>query len=345
MRRHRIGLEAGVWLVLAACPLLINRYYVDQLSQFVVYGMFAMSLALVWGQAGLLCFGQAVFFGMGGYVMALVTKGMIPHLALTSSYAGLLGAVLVPAVVASILGRFLFYGRGLAGAHFAIVTLSVAVLAERLATTWGYIGGNNGLRDVPPIDLGVLGLAVPIVSATASYYFALSVAMAVYVLLSAVLRTPYGSVIRAIRENDERSAFFGYDTSAYKRNVFAAGAGIAGLAGGIFVAQFGFVSPTLLGVQLSTEVLIWVALGGKAALLAAFLGAVVVRAVESVLSETLGYYWLLALGLVFVATVLWFPVGLLGGVLSPRLGKGNPGRGRVRPGAGVVVDRGRELSR
>jgi branched-chain amino acid transport system permease protein/urea transport system permease protein len=143
----------------------------------------------------------------------------------------------------------------------------------------------------------------------------LGVAIAVFLGLSILLRSALGSVLRAIRDNPQRTAYFGYDVSAYKVFSFTLSGAIAGLAGALFVTEFGFVSPALIGFGLSTEVLIWVALGGREVLLAGFLSAILVRAVEGMLSEALGNYWLLALGGLFILSVVLLPRGLLGWLL------------------------------
>jgi urea ABC transporter permease protein UrtC len=319
--------NSAVWGALVLAPLALGDWQVGQLAQYFTYGLFAMSLALIWGHCGLLCFGQAVFFGIGAYAMSLVTLGMVPGLAVApSSYLGILLAVLLPAGFANLLGRFLFYGRGLQGAYFAIVTLAIAVVAERLAINWNYIGGLNGLMNVPPMNLGllVLGGGPEVWDSVPVYYVTLALVFAVYLLLEALTRSRYGIVLRAIRDNQDRTGYFGYDTAGYKLTAFTIGAGVAGLAGAVFVTQFNFASPPLIGFALSTEVLIWVALGGRTLLLAAFLGAILVRSVENVLSETLGTYWLLALGLLFASSVVLFPRGLIGEVIhrltAPRRG-------------------------
>jgi urea ABC transporter permease protein UrtC len=309
-------LNLAVWGALALAPLALGDWQVGQLAQYFTYGLFAMSLALIWGHCGLLCFGQAVFFGIGAYAMSLVTLGMIPGLEdLPSSYLGILLAVLLPAGFANLLGRFLFYGRGLQGAYFAIVTLAI---------NWTYIGGLNGLMNVPPLNLGLLGGGLEVWDSVPVYYVTLALVFAVYLLLEALTRSRYGIVLRAIRDNQDRTGYFGYDTAAYKLTAFTIGAGVAGLAGAVFVTQFNFASPPLIGFTLSTEVLIWVALGGRTLLLAAFLGAILVRSMENVLSETLGTYWLLALGLLFVLSVVLFPRGLIGEIIhrltAPRRG-------------------------
>jgi urea transport system permease protein len=121
--------------------------------------------------------------------------------------------------------------------------------------------------------------------------------------------------------NDQRTAFFGYDIVRYKVGAFIVSALVSGLAGALFVKQFGFAAPSLIGFGLSTEVLIWVAVGGRNVLLAAFLGALLVRSVEGELSDRLGDYWLLALGMLFVVTVVLMPTGLFGRLLMPQLPK------------------------
>jgi branched-chain amino acid transport system permease protein/urea transport system permease protein len=241
--------------------------------------------------------------------MAIVTKGMLPW-APDSALLGLLVALLLAGLVAHVLGRLLFHGQGLSGAYFAIVTLSAAVIVERAATRWDFIGGFNGLLSIPPLAFGGDYLEPLTV-----YYLMLGVAIVVFLGLSILLRSALGSVLRAIRDNPQRTAYFGYDVSAYKVFSFTLSGAIAGLAGALFVTEFGFVSPALIGFGLSTEVLIWVALGGREVLLAGFLSAILVRAGEGMLSEALGNYWLLALGGLFILSVVLLPRGLRGWLL------------------------------
>jgi len=319
-----IALSVAVWAMLIVLPAVLSEWRLSQLAQLMSYGIFAMSLSFVWGQAGLLCFGQAIFFGVGAYAMALITKGMLPGLGV-GTLTGLAAATLLPGVVAAVAGWLMFRGRGLSGAYFAIVTLAAAVIAERAASHWKFIGGFNGLLDVPPLRYGLSAPHPDLLETVPVYYVMLAAAILVYALLLWLERSPLGTTLRAVRDNEQRTAYFGFDVSVYKTAGLALSACIAGFAGGLFVTQFGFVSPALIGVPLSTEVLIWTALGGREVLLAAFLGALLVRSVESALSDALGYYWLLALGVLFVASVVIFPRGLLGRVLwlplPARLGK------------------------
>ena len=328
MHRGRVGvwLSVAVWLGLAACPLVIDAWAASRLAQYMTYGLFAMSLAFIWGQGGILCFGHALFFGIGAYAMALVTLGRLPALG-DSQGVGVLLAIALAAGVANLLGRLLFHGRGLSGAFFAIVTLCTAFIVEIAAQHWRFVGGFNGLIGVPPLAAPWRSGAHAWLGPVESFYAVFAIVLTVYLVLLAIERSPFGTVFRTIRDNEFRTGFFGYDVTEYKTVAFTVSGAVAGLAGALFTAQFGFVSPALIGFALSTEVLIWTAVGGRGVLLAAFLGAVLVRSVEGVLSENLGNYWLLILGLLFVVTVVVAPRGLFGVVLAlplPRRLTGRP---------------------
>lgn len=326
LRDRRIAIDLVVWGGLAALPLFVGAWQVGQIAQYLTYGIFAMSLALIWGQCGLLSFGHAVFFGLGAYAMSLTTLGMLPGLeGWTSSYLGIALALSVPALAANVLGRFLFYGRGLQGAQLAIVMLAVAVVAERIMTRWPYAGGMNGLMSVPPVDLGAFGLSYELYDPLPLFYGTLIAAVVVYGLLETLVRSRRGVVLRALGADEPRTGFLGHDTRALKLAVFTLSAAVAGFAGALFAGQFGFVSPPLIGFGLSTEVLIWVALGGRRALLTAFLGAIVVRVAENVLGDLLGPAWLLGLGLLFVLCMIFLPRGLLGELYWRISGKNGAG--------------------
>jgi branched-chain amino acid transport system permease protein/urea transport system permease protein len=314
-RQKQDFVRAVVLGLLIIFPLIGDDYLIVQLTQFVIYGIFAMGLSLVWGYAGILCFGHAVFFGLGAYIMALATKNMIPGIAgfMTASVMALSLSVVVVAFFAAILGYFLFYGR-LSGPYLGIVTLAIAVIAERIAVKWYYIGGFNGLINVPPLSIA----GWEIIDQNALYYVIVAIGFGVYLFCDRIVRSPFGTILAAVRSNEVRAEFFGYNIARYKIIIFAVGAAVAGLAGALFAAVTEFVSPTMLGFGLSTEVLIWVALGGKEVLLASFLGAMLVRMLEAFLSDLLTYYWILILGMFFVMCVMFFPKGVFGNLLTTR---------------------------
>lgn len=297
----------AIWGILASLPLLIDDFTLSQLSIYYCYGILAMSLALIWGQVGLLCLGQAIFFGMGAYSMSLITLGMVPGISQMTMWTGLLASVILPMLLAYAVSFLLFNGSKLDGAFLGLVTLALAVVAERFFEHWRYAGGVNGLFNIPPLSFNGDYLSEKEV-----YYITLMTAIVITVGLYALKSSSLGVLLKTIRENESRTNHLGVNTIRIKMLTFILAAGIAGLAGALFVTQFFFVSPNLVGFGLSTEVLIWVAVGGRFSFTAAFLGAITVRLMENYLGDAFGHYWQLILGLLFIAIVLFFPKGIFG---------------------------------
>jgi urea ABC transporter permease protein UrtC len=279
--------------------------------------MFAMSLDIIWGYVGIFSFGHAVFFGLGGYFMTLITKQMIPFMmTFHSTYSGLIFAIGMPALFAMLLGYFLFYSR-IAGPYFAILMLAIAVIFERIAVDWYFVGGFNGIFDIPPLTLSIPRLyAYEITQPTLLYYVILGVTVGSYLFCYRVVSSPFGSILSAIKDNEERVEFFGYNVALYKIKIYVISAGLAGLAGALFASVFSYVGPTIIGFVLSTEVLIWVILGGKGTLVGAMLGAILVRFLEAFLSDIMAYYWILLLAFIFIICVMFFPKGVFGYLFS-----------------------------
>jgi urea ABC transporter permease protein UrtC len=298
-------------------PVFGDKYAIGQLTQYFIYGIFAMSLDIIWGYVGIFSFGHAVFFGLGGYFMTLVTKQMIPSItAFHSTYFGFIFGIGIPALFAMLLGYFLFYSR-IAGPYFAILMLAIAVIFERIAVDWYYVGGFNGIFDIPPLTLTIPGLlAYEITQPILLYYVILGVTVGSYFFCYRVVSSPFGSILSAIKDNEERVEFFGYDVARYKIKIYVISAGLAGLAGALFAAVFSYVGPTIIGFVLSTEVLIWVIVGGKGTLLGAMLGAILVRFLEAFLSDIMAYYWILFLAFIFIVCVMFFPKGVFGYLFS-----------------------------
>lgn len=297
-----------LWAVLFFLPLLLDAFALAQFAIYFSYGLLAMSLALVWGQAGLLCLGQAIFFGLGAYSMSLISLDMIPWIERWQMGFGFLLAILLPMLAAYLIAILLFNGSRLDGAFLGLVTLALAVVAERLFEHWRYAGGANGLFGIPSLTWHN---DEPL-SERHLYYLGLAVACSVALALYWLTRSPFGLLLKAIRDNEARTNHLGVNTIRIKTLTFVLAAAIAGLAGALFVTQFYFVSPNLLGFSLSTEVLIWVAVGGRFSFTAAFFGAISVRLLESYLGDYFGHYWQLILGVIFVIIVMYFPKGIYG---------------------------------
>ena len=312
----------AVFLVL---PALAPEWLTADLAIYFAYALFAVSLAFLWGHCGLLTLGHAVYFGIGAYAMSVVTLGMVPGLAdLHSSLVGLLAAMLASGAAAFLLGWFFFARSGLKGAFFGIVTLAVAVVFERLAVNSDWLGGLNGLMNVPPITLGLNG-GPELYEPLPLYGVMLACLAACIAGLTLLMRSDFGLALSAIRDNELRAFALGHDVRRAKVMASALSGALAGLAGALFVVQFGFASPSLIGFSLSADVLIWVALGGRNALIAAALGAIAIRFVEGRLSGSFGATWPLLIGFVFMICVLAFPNGLFGEAIAAidrwRLGK------------------------
>jgi ABC-type branched-subunit amino acid transport system permease subunit len=248
--------------------------------------------------------------------MSVVTMGMVPGLpSVRSMWLGIVTAVAVTGISAAGFGWFLFASRSLRGAFLGIVTLALAVVVERLAINTGWLGGMNGLMNVPPINLGLNGDGAELYDPLVVYYVMLGILAGVLAGMTRITVSSFGLALAARRENELRISTLGYNVARLKVGAFAIAGALAGLSGALFVTQFGFASPSLIGFALSADVLIWVALGGRGALIAAALGAIAVRFVESRLSGSLGTAWPLALGTLFMLSVILFPRGIFGALI------------------------------
>jgi urea transport system permease protein len=305
--RSETSLAVAVFVTLAALPLMISGYTIYILPQYLLYGVLAMSLSLLWGFAGILSFGQAAFFALGAYVMGLAQQ-MDPDL-VNPAYLALVGNLLVGALLAAFTGYFLF-SAGVRDVYFVLVTLALSIIVEQIAISQSDItGGYNGMF-VPRISLS-FGTATTgaLSSDPAIYYFVLPVVICLYVLLSWLVRRPFGKVLIGIRENEDRVLSLGFNTSYYKTAAFSLSGAVACLAGALYGTHAGFVSPSLAGISFSTQVVVWVAIGGRESLLGSLLGAVVVSALSTYLTAIIPDYWQLALGVVFVAVIIVFKGG------------------------------------
>lgn len=313
MTRRSLLSQLGILAAFVLMPLLLPGWALPDFAIYFTYAIFAVSLAFIWGHVGLLSLGHAVYFGLGAYAMSIVTLGMVPGLpALQSSWVGLLAALIVPGLAAFMLAFFFFANQGLKGAFFGIVTLALAFIFERIAINASWLGGMNGLMNVPPIGTGLNGGGFEIYDGPVLYYVMLALLALVILLMSIIKRTGFGLALAAIRENELRAWTLGHDVRRLKTLAFTLSGMAAGLAGALFVSQFGFASPSLIGFSLSADVLIWVALGGRGHLVAAALGAITIRLLENQFSGTLGTWWPLIAGALFMLSVITLPRGLFG---------------------------------
>ena len=292
-----------------------DAFLADQIGKFYLYGIFALSVDLVWGFGGMFTFGHAVFFGWAGYIVGMLTvreAGFLP-LPFWVALPAAIGAV---ALLALGLGYFVFSGRlALRGVYFAVVTLAMAVLSERLANAGGEItGGQNGILFNSRLTVSDV---FSFERDYGFYAFTAVLLVIVYLFLRRYVSSPTGLVLRGIGQNEDRVALLGYDVAAVKRRVLVISGAIAGVAGALFYVHDGIVSPAAVGVELSTLVLLWVALGGRGTLIGPVVGAVGLSYLNSRLSGTFLDTWLLIVGVVLVAVITLFPAGLFGFLHRP----------------------------
>lgn len=308
----RLGAEAKVALAVFVClalfPLFVSGYIVYILPQYMIFGVLAMSLALLWGVTGILSFGQAGFFAIGGYVIGLMTGGTLP---IGGLFLGLVAAVLLGYLVAALIGYFLF-SAGVRDAYFVLVTLALSIVVEQLSVSQSQLtGGWNGMFILrPTIDLGFT--RIELFADIPVYYVILSAVALIYAGLYAFTRSRFGKVLVGIRENEMRLVSLGVPAALHKTAAFALSGAVAALAGALYGLHSGFVSPSLGGVLFSTEVVVWVAIAGRSSLIGALLGGIVVSSLSNYLSAITPTYWQLALGLVFMLTIAFFRGGVAG---------------------------------
>lgn len=354
---------SAVALFLIVLPLLnvlppedswlhLSDFRLNQFGKFLCFAILAIGLDLTWGYCGVLSLGQGVFFGFGAYCMGMYLALQIGKESVYGSdlpdfmvwtqvkelpwfwvpfksfWAGLLGAILVPVLFATIFGFLAFRSR-IKGVYFAIITQALAFAAwlvfNRNETR---LGGTNGLTDFKQI----LGFRLSDPATQRGLYILTVLALiGAYLLCRWIVESRTGKVLVAIRDSESRVVFSGYTPWVYKLFVFVVAAGLAGLAGLLYVPQVGIITPAQIGVLPSLEVVIWVAVGGRGTLVGAALGAVTVNYGRSVLTNYFPEAWPFILGGLFVVVVTMFPDGLIG--IFRKLFSGGP------PAPGLAVQK------
>lgn len=305
-----------------------DGYELNTFSRYLALGIVSMALALSWGSAGLLNLGQAATFGIGSYAMAMHLKlkasgDMLPDFMGWNNVESLplfwqpfrslpftlLAGFLLPAAVGGLMAVFMFRAR-IAGVFVAVITLAFLVALQLLfVEQQGMTGGQNGLTGLAPLTL--LGWTVDTYS-TGFYYLVAGCLMTALLIGFYLVNSKFGLVLRAIREDEQRTRFFGYNVASYQTMVFCISAALAGWAGMLYTLVLEFASPTYLSVSFSLAIVIWCAVGGRESMLAAAIGAIVVNILEGRLSDIFVEGWNLLLGVTFVLVVLFMPRGLYG---------------------------------
>ncbi len=325
---HRFGwrrtqllpvVELAVLVIGLLLPVVLQDYLTVYATRVLILCLFALSFDLVWGYAGIMSFGQALFFGSAGYCVALIAR----DLGITSIAVVLPAGVLVGLAFALLLGGFLLLGRHPSSVIFvALGTLTGSYAADRLARGWYYLGGQNGIPSIPPMTLGDYEFA----EGPVFYYLALGILLAVYLACRFLVRSQFGLALAGLRENEQRIAFFGYKVQHLKAIIFSFSGAVAGLAGSLYAFHEGFVWPNMLGVVMSTQVVLYVLFGGAGTLIGAVIGTIVIEAVSFWLSNSYQDIWPIILGALLLLVILFRPAGLVSLIFSERERVGNFGR-------------------
>jgi branched-chain amino acid transport system permease protein len=311
----RAGLAWGLGLLgLVFFPFFApGPFWISLASEVFVLALWAVSLDLLLGYTGLISFGHAAYFGLGAYAAALFMIHLAPSL-----LVGLLGGTLVAGLLATLVGWLSVRRPGVA---FSMLTLAFAQVFYTAIFKWrGVTGGDDGLRGIPRPSVALGPLSFDATDRMHLYWLTLLALAGSLWLLRRVVGSPFGAVLEAIRENEERARFIGYETQRYKLIAFALAGTFAGLAGALFTLIKGFLVPSVLHWTASGQVLMMAILGGTGTLFGPVVGALVYLVAQDVISSYTEH-WLLFFGALFVLVVLVAPGGIAGLVRARRAGR------------------------
>lgn len=307
----RLGAIAIVGLVVMfGAPHVLQLFTIINLTTAIGLALLSLSLGLVWGFGGILCFGQTAFFGVGAYAYAVCAQNF------AETMGSALLAVAAAAVVAAILGYFMFYGR-ISDVYLGVITLTVTLIFfNLLRRTSGpeykigvaLLGGFNGMN-APPLTLPWDAKAMLLPQQL--FYVAMGALILAYFGCVALTRSHFGRVCVAIRENETRAELLGYDARLYKLGLFTIGGGLAGFAGVLVANGIGRVTPDLFNLSYAAQAIIWVIVGGRGTLIGPVLGAFAIFWLTSWLGTQSYFNINMVLGIVLILFVLLLPRGVV----------------------------------
>lgn len=341
-RGELISFAILAFILLIVLPVFLPVFRLNLVGKYLSFGFVSVGLVLLWGRCGILSLGQGVFFGLGGYCMAMFLKleASDPITTKIQSTPGipdfmdwnqltalpafwypfksfpltLLAIGLIPTLFAFIVGWAMFQRR-VGGVYFAIITQAIAlIISLGIDGNQGYTGGRNGITDLRTL----LGWDIRSQSAQHILYF-LCVVLLLLCALAAkyIVNTRFGRVLVAIRDREDRVRFSGYNVAVIRAFTFSLAALFAGIGGALFVLQVGFMSPSIIGIVPSIEMVIFTAVGGRLSVIGGICGALIVNFGKTTFSEAFPDLWLFLMGGTFIAVVMFFPNGLAGLIESP----------------------------
>lgn len=348
-RSELLGLGALALLLVVILPLSLDVFRLNLVAKYLTYAFVAIGLVLCWGYGGILSLGQGVFFGLGGYCMAMFLKleaSSVENTKIQSTPGipdfmdwnqltqlpffwkpfhsltfAIIAIIVVPAIFAFVIGAAMFKRR-VGGVYFAIITQAIAaILTILIVGQQGYTGGINGITDLRTLK----GWDIRTDSAKLILYFVEVACLFGSIGAAQFIRhSKLGRILVAMRDKEDRVRFSGYSVANFKIFAFCAAAVFASIGGALFTLEVGFMSPSFVGIVPSIEMVIYTAVGGRLSIFGAVYGTLLVNFAKTTFSESFPELWLLGLGALFIAVVLAFPNGLAGiwrDHVQPRIGR------------------------
>ncbi len=338
IRRYQLASLVVLTVLLAVVlPLALDIFRLNLVGKYLTYAFVAIGLVMVWGYGGVLSLGQGVFFGLGGYAMAMFLKLEASDVVSTKiqstpgipdfmdwnqltalpafwlpfqSFPFALAAVVgVPVLLAWVVS-FAMFKRRVGGVYFAIITQAVAlILTVLIIGQQGYTGGVNGMTDLKTLlgwDTRTDGAKYVL------YYVCVALLVGAILLCRWIQTSKLGTLLLAMRDKEDRVRFSGYDVSDFRIFTFCLAAALSGIGGALFTLQVGFMSPSFVGIVPSIEMVIFAAVGGRMSLVGAVYGALLVNAGKTFFSESFPEAWLFLMAALFIGVTMAFPMGLAG---------------------------------
>lgn len=332
-----IGLVILLLFLGVFLPLVLDIFRLNNVGKYLTYAFVAMGLVLCWGYGGILSLGQGIFFGLGGYCMAMFLKleASDPESTAIQSTPGipdfmdwnqltelpwfwvpfdsfiftLIAVIAVPTIFAYIIGAAMFKRR-VGGVYFAIITQAIAaILTILIIGQQGLTGGVNGITDLRTLH----GWDIRDDSAKYILYYINLLLLAVCVLVGRyIINSKVGKLLLALKDKEDRVRFSGYDVANFKIFIFCVAASFSAIGGAMFTLQVGFMSPSFVGIVPSIEMVIFAAVGGRMSLIGAIYGTLLVNFGKTMFSESFPELWLFLMGALFISVVMLFPNGLAG---------------------------------
>lgn len=323
-------LNLAVLLIFIVFPFVAGTFQTNLMAKLLLFGTLGVALDLVWGFTGILSFAHGVFFTLGGYAMAYYLKlnlsaaannygGTVPDFMvwnglkelpwfiapLQSFPVAIFAMVAIPAGFAYAIGWFIFRSK-VSGVYITVITLAIAsALTTFFVSQQAYTGGTNGITDVSKLML--FGVVVPPIGI---YFIILTFAALVIAGSWWLTKSNFGLILRSIKENEQRISYLGYDVASFKIFIWTLSAAIAGISGGLFVPLNKFISPVYLGVAFGTQIVIWVAVGGRGTLFGPVIAAILLGQIQNSV-DRITQDWQLIVGIILMVVVLFLPDGLM----------------------------------